>query len=139
MEEKSNLEEIDNTEDKYQKLLEKFKSILNTNKIIKIEELRDLSWHGTPLPYKSITWKLLLGYLPSNTKRHEQILKQKDKLIKTPSHNKSKTTKSYKTPKTTNKLGTKSTLILKEHILTSSCTSTNLSKSLSKECCMHGP
>lgn len=82
IEEKSNEEEMNTANDSKQKLLEKFKTILNTNKIIKVEELRDLSWHGTPLPYKSITWKLLLGYLPSNIKRHEQILKQKRQTYK---------------------------------------------------------
>lgn len=82
VEEKHDIEETTTADDNKQKLLEKFKSILSTNKIIKIEELRDLSWHGTPLQYKSITWKLLLGYLPSNTRRHEQILKQKRQTYK---------------------------------------------------------
>ena len=82
VEKKSSVEGMDKANDNKQKLLEKFKVILNTNKIIKVEELRNLSWHETPLPYKSITWKLLLGYLPSNIKRHQQILKQKRQTYK---------------------------------------------------------
>lgn len=59
------------------RLLAKYERILWGSKNVRLNELRDISWHGIPLQYKSLVWKLLLGYLPPNAKRHEQILKQK--------------------------------------------------------------
>lgn len=59
------------------RLLARYQNLLHGSVNIKINELRDISWHGIPLKYKSLTWKLLLGYLPPNVKRHELILKQK--------------------------------------------------------------
>ncbi|XP_063302860.1 TBC1 domain family member 22A [Pelobates fuscus] len=58
--------------------LEKFKQLLsgpNTD----LEELRRLSWSGIPKPVRSITWKLLSGYLPANVDRRAGTLKRKQK------------------------------------------------------------
>ncbi|XP_053572593.1 TBC1 domain family member 22A isoform X2 [Bombina bombina] len=58
--------------------LEKFKQLLagpNTD----LDELRKLSWSGIPKPVRSITWKLLSGYLPANVERREGTLKRKQK------------------------------------------------------------
>ncbi|XBW36677.1 hypothetical protein QEN19_002251 [Hanseniaspora menglaensis] len=59
------------------RILAQYETILYGSKNIKLNELRDISWQGIPLQYKSVAWKLLLGYLPPNVKRHELILKQK--------------------------------------------------------------
>ncbi|XP_075064967.1 TBC1 domain family member 22A isoform X4 [Mixophyes fleayi] len=58
--------------------LEKFKQLLagpNTD----LDELRKLSWSGIPKPVRSITWKLLSGYLPANVERRDGTLKRKQK------------------------------------------------------------
>uniref|UniRef100_A0A8C5PDG0 TBC1 domain family member 22A n=2 Tax=Leptobrachium leishanense TaxID=445787 RepID=A0A8C5PDG0_9ANUR len=58
--------------------LEKFKQLLagpNTD----LEELRKLSWSGIPKPVRSITWKLLSGYLPANVDRRDGTLTRKQK------------------------------------------------------------
>ncbi|KAM8972092.1 TBC1 domain family member 22A [Pelodytes ibericus] len=58
--------------------LEKFKQLLagpNTD----LDELRKLSWSGIPKPVRSITWKLLSGYLPANVDRRDGTLKRKQK------------------------------------------------------------
>ncbi|KAM4748445.1 TBC1 domain family member 22A isoform 2-T2 [Rhinophrynus dorsalis] len=58
--------------------LEKFKQLLagpNTD----LDELRKLSWSGVPKSVRSITWKLLSGYLPANVERREGTLKRKQK------------------------------------------------------------
>ncbi|KAM9311085.1 TBC1 domain family member 22A isoform 4-T4 [Gastrophryne carolinensis] len=43
------------------------------------DELRKLSWSGIPKPVRSITWKLLSGYLPANVDRRDGTLKRKQK------------------------------------------------------------
>uniref|UniRef100_A0A803J5Y6 TBC1 domain family member 22A n=1 Tax=Xenopus tropicalis TaxID=8364 RepID=A0A803J5Y6_XENTR len=58
--------------------VEKFKQLLagpNTD----LDELRKLSWSGVPKSVRSITWKLLTGYLPANVERRESTLKRKQK------------------------------------------------------------
>ncbi|XP_053319330.1 TBC1 domain family member 22A [Spea bombifrons] len=58
--------------------LEKFRQLLagpNTD----LDELRKLSWSGIPKPVRSITWKLLSGYLPANVDRRDGTLKRKQK------------------------------------------------------------
>ena len=75
-------EEIDN-EREVQELnsimqrITKFDSILQGRHIINLQELRQLSWNGIPKPHRPIVWKLLIGYLPANTKRQESLLKRK--------------------------------------------------------------
>ncbi|XP_068132425.1 TBC1 domain family member 22A-like isoform X1 [Hyperolius riggenbachi] len=58
--------------------LEKFRQLLagpNTD----LDELRKLSWSGIPKPVRSITWKILSGYLPANVERRDGTLKRKQK------------------------------------------------------------
>ncbi|AQZ17018.1 GYP1 (YOR070C) [Zygosaccharomyces parabailii] len=57
--------------------MEKFDCILNNKHIINQQELRQISWNGVPKPQRPIVWKLLIGYLPANTKRQESLLKRK--------------------------------------------------------------
>ncbi|XP_051156545.1 TBC1 domain family member 22B [Leptopilina boulardi] len=55
--------------DKFQALLES--SLLNLN------ELRELSWSGIPAKLRSVTWRLLSEYLPTNLERRQQVLERK--------------------------------------------------------------
>ncbi|SMN17894.1 similar to Saccharomyces cerevisiae YOR070C GYP1 Cis-golgi GTPase-activating protein (GAP) for the Rab family members Ypt1p (in vivo) and for Ypt1p, Sec4p, Ypt7p, and Ypt51p (in vitro) [Maudiozyma saulgeensis] len=55
----------------------KFDNIIKGKHIINLQELRQLSWNGIPKPHRPIVWKLLIGYLPANTKRQESLLKRK--------------------------------------------------------------
>lgn len=55
--------------DKFQSLLES--SLLNLN------ELRELSWSGIPAKLRSVTWRLLSEYLPTNLERRQQVLERK--------------------------------------------------------------
>nr|XP_033814605.1 TBC1 domain family member 22A isoform X1 [Geotrypetes seraphini] len=58
--------------------MDKFKQLLagpNTD----LDELRKLSWSGIPKQVRSITWKLLSGYLPANVERREGTLQRKQK------------------------------------------------------------
>ncbi|XP_029472959.1 TBC1 domain family member 22A isoform X2 [Rhinatrema bivittatum] len=58
--------------------MDKFKLLLagpNTD----LDELRKLSWSGIPKQVRSITWKLLSGYLPANVERREGTLQRKQK------------------------------------------------------------
>ncbi|KAJ6246783.1 tbc1 domain family member 22a [Anaeramoeba flamelloides] len=47
--------------------------------IIEIENLRSLSWSGIPKRLRSLTWKILLGYLPVNKSRRATTLERKRK------------------------------------------------------------
>ncbi|XP_077324637.1 TBC1 domain family member 22A isoform X1 [Lithobates pipiens] len=58
--------------------LEKFRQLL-AGPSTDLDELRKLSWSGIPKPVRSITWKLLSGYLPANVERREGTLKRKQK------------------------------------------------------------
>lgn len=55
----------------------KFDCILKNKHIINQQELRQISWNGIPKPQRPVVWKLLIGYLPANTKRQEPLLKRK--------------------------------------------------------------
>lgn len=55
----------------------KFDAILKNKHIINQNELRQISWNGIPKPHRCVVWKLLIGYLPANTKRQEPLLKRK--------------------------------------------------------------
>lgn len=57
----------------------KFDAILKNRHIINQQELRQISWNGIPKPHRPMVWKLLIGYLPANTKRQEPLLKRKRK------------------------------------------------------------
>lgn len=57
--------------------ISKFDSIINGKHIVNLQELRHVSWNGIPKPNRPIVWKLLIGYLPANTKRQESLLKRK--------------------------------------------------------------
>ena len=59
--------------------LEKFRQILNSNDDIDIENLRKLSWRGIPSSVRAVVWKILLGYMPLNRERTEQIINRKRK------------------------------------------------------------
>lgn len=53
-----------------------FSKILNTP-VVKLPELRKLAWNGIPSENRAMTWKLLLGYLPTNQARRNQTLLRK--------------------------------------------------------------
>ncbi|CAB4256267.1 similar to Saccharomyces cerevisiae YOR070C GYP1 Cis-golgi GTPase-activating protein (GAP) for the Rab family members Ypt1p (in vivo) and for Ypt1p, Sec4p, Ypt7p, and Ypt51p (in vitro) [Maudiozyma barnettii] len=55
----------------------KFDNIIKGKNVINLQELRQLSWNGIPKPHRPIVWKLLIGYLPANTRRQESLLKRK--------------------------------------------------------------
>ena len=55
----------------------KFDNIIKNKHIINLQDLRQLSWNGIPKPNRPIVWKLLIGYLPANTRRQESLLKRK--------------------------------------------------------------
>ena len=53
-----------------------FDTMLNSS-IVPIRELRKLSWNGVPAPLRPKVWKILLGYLPANSSRHETTYKRR--------------------------------------------------------------
>lgn len=55
----------------------KFDRILKNKHIINQQELRQISWNGIPKPHRATVWKLLIGYLPANTKRQGPLLERK--------------------------------------------------------------
>ncbi|KAL3775579.1 hypothetical protein ACHAWO_003759 [Cyclotella atomus] len=54
-----------------------FESTISNSPIISLRNLRKLSWNGIPPHHRSLTWKILLGYLPANTSRHTSTLSRK--------------------------------------------------------------
>eukprot|EP00735_Rhodelphis_limneticus_P014019 TRINITY_DN7997_c0_g1::TRINITY_DN7997_c0_g1_i1::g.15523::m.15523 TRINITY_DN7997_c0_g1::TRINITY_DN7997_c0_g1_i1::g.15523 ORF type:complete len:465 (-),score=30.19,sp/Q9NU19/TB22B_HUMAN/51.32/6e-117,RabGAP-TBC/PF00566.13/2.9e-50,Antimicrobial14/PF08109.6/0.35,Gly_acyl_tr_C/PF08444.5/5.3e+03,Gly_acyl_tr_C/PF08444.5/8.5e+02,Gly_acyl_tr_C/PF08444.5/2 TRINITY_DN7997_c0_g1_i1:188-1582(-) len=62
----------------YQDRLEKFRRVL-LQPVVDLEELRKLSWKGIPREVRSVTWQLLLGYLPTNADRRRAVLERKRK------------------------------------------------------------
>eukprot|EP01119_Soliformovum_irregulare_P004472 TRINITY_DN1548_c0_g1_i1.p1 TRINITY_DN1548_c0_g1~~TRINITY_DN1548_c0_g1_i1.p1 ORF type:complete len:456 (-),score=95.58 TRINITY_DN1548_c0_g1_i1:20-1387(-) len=56
---------------KFQRLLEE--------EIVDLSALRKLSWKGIPPSVRSITWKLLMGYLPVNKDRRQAAMERKQK------------------------------------------------------------
>ncbi|XP_067863551.1 TBC1 domain family member 22B-like isoform X2 [Heptranchias perlo] len=56
--------------------LEKFKQLLSSAHT-DLEELRKYSWSGVPREVRSVTWRLLSGYLPANMERREITLQRK--------------------------------------------------------------
>ena len=57
--------------------IDKFDKIILNKHLINLQELRQISWNGIPRPHRPTVWKLLIGYLPANTKRQETFLKRK--------------------------------------------------------------
>ncbi|AET39129.1 GTPase-activating protein GYP1 Ecym_4048 [Eremothecium cymbalariae DBVPG len=61
--------------------LAKFDAILqpsrNYPQVIKLNDLRKLSWNGVPMDHRPRVWKLLIGYLPANLKRQQSTLHRK--------------------------------------------------------------
>lgn len=55
----------------------KFDAILKNKHIINQQELRQISWNGVPKSHRATVWKLLIGYLPANTKRQALLLQRK--------------------------------------------------------------
>ena len=54
----------------------KFQRVLN-EPVVDIEALRELAWSGIPPNLRPLCWRLLLGYLPPNKERRDQILGRK--------------------------------------------------------------
>lgn len=54
----------------------KFKALLQTN-VLKLDELKKLSWSGVPYEIRADTWRLLAGYLPANAERRKEVLERK--------------------------------------------------------------
>ena len=48
-----------------------------SSQLIPLRDLRTLSWNGIPRHHRPLIWKILLGYLPSNTSRHTSTYKRK--------------------------------------------------------------
>ncbi|CAI4051416.1 GTPase-activating protein GYP1 SKDI_15G2220 [Saccharomyces kudriavzevii IFO 1802] len=62
--------------------ISKFDNILKDKTIINQQDLRKISWNGIPKIHRPVVWKLLIGYLPVNTKRQESFLQRKRKEYK---------------------------------------------------------
>eukprot|EP00158_Paraphelidium_tribonemae_P004612 Partr_v1_DN26872_c0_g1_i3_m40406 putative TBC1 domain family member len=56
--------------------IEKFHRLI-TRDNIDLEQLRKHSWNGIPENFRPVTWKLLMGYMPSNFERRENTLSKK--------------------------------------------------------------
>lgn len=48
-----------------------------SNHVVKMSELRKISWNGVPPQHRGMCWKILLGYLPTNAMRRQQTLERK--------------------------------------------------------------
>ncbi|CAM9421519.1 unnamed protein product [Phaeothamnion confervicola] len=55
---------------------QKFAELLQAD-VVKLEQLRQLSWNGVPRRYRPMVWQLLVGYLPANRDRREEALRRK--------------------------------------------------------------
>lgn len=56
--------------------VKKFNKLLG-EPLIDLDALRELSWSGIPQELRPTCWKLLLGYLPPNKSRQQQVLARK--------------------------------------------------------------
>jgi hypothetical protein len=56
--------------------INKFKRILQATSI-SMSELRDSAWSGVPDEVRSVTWQVLLGYLPTSSERRVATLERK--------------------------------------------------------------
>ncbi|KAM9999766.1 hypothetical protein ACTFIZ_008247 [Dictyostelium cf. discoideum] len=59
--------------------IKKFEKLLNTGIHVDMESLKTLGWRGIPDRYRPMSWKILLGYLPSNCERRDEHLERKRK------------------------------------------------------------
>mmetsp|Transcript_39993 Transcript_39993/g.89703 ORF Transcript_39993/g.89703 Transcript_39993/m.89703 type:complete len:448 (+) Transcript_39993:122-1465(+) len=50
---------------------------LMAGEVTDLEALKSLSWNGVPAKWRPQVWQLLLGYLPSDTRRRDQTLSRK--------------------------------------------------------------
>ncbi|AEY96432.1 FADR213Cp [Eremothecium gossypii FDAG1] len=61
--------------------LAKFQAVLepqgSASQVIKLNDLRKLSWNGVPMVHRPQVWKLLIGYLPANLKRQQSTIQRK--------------------------------------------------------------
>lgn len=64
-------------ETQFEKLLRTKSDNSNSNNVVKMAELRKLGWNGIPPQYRGMSWKILLGYLPTNATRRQQTLERK--------------------------------------------------------------
>ena len=58
--------------------INKFKRILQSS-TISLNELRNLAWKGVPEEVRSMSWQILLGYLPTSSERRVTTLERKRK------------------------------------------------------------
>ncbi|MCJ1399394.1 GTPase-activating protein [Xylographa trunciseda] len=58
--------------------INKFKRILQSS-TISLNELRNLAWKGVPEEVRSMSWQILLGYLPTSSERRIATLERKRK------------------------------------------------------------
>ncbi|MCJ1439103.1 GTPase-activating protein [Xylographa pallens] len=58
--------------------INKFKRILQSS-TISLNELRNLAWKGVPEEVRSMSWQILLGYLPTSSERRVATLERKRK------------------------------------------------------------
>ncbi|KAJ3074312.1 GTPase-activating protein [Podochytrium sp. JEL0797] len=54
----------------------KFEALLEAS-VIDMEQLKKLSWMGVPEEIRHTVWKILMGYLPTNSQQRDKILAQK--------------------------------------------------------------
>jgi len=45
--------------------------------VVNLKTLQELAWNGIPPKYRAITWKLLLGYVPTNKSRRDACMKRR--------------------------------------------------------------
>lgn len=45
--------------------------------VVKIDQLRQLSWNGVPPIHRADVWQLLVGYMPANRGRRAVVLERK--------------------------------------------------------------
>lgn len=56
--------------------ISQFESLLSIENV-DLHALRKLSWNGIPSQYRTMSWQLMLGYLPSNKSRRESAISRK--------------------------------------------------------------
>ena len=53
-----------------------FEKIVSSD-VVKMADLRKISWNGIPPQHRGMAWKVMLGYLPTNASRRQQTLERK--------------------------------------------------------------
>lgn len=54
-----------------------FEKVLVQADVVSLVELRKLGWNGIPSKYRALSWKIMLGYVPTNSARRQQALQRK--------------------------------------------------------------